>query len=83
MSIEDWEAMRELRKERDDLKARLEADAELSWSLKAENERLKARLAEAEGALRVIAHTDYRGNRSTESMAAQCYFDAARAGEGK
>jgi hypothetical protein len=37
---------------------------------------LQARLAEAEGVLRVIANTDYRGNRSTEAMAAKCYFDS-------
>ena len=52
-----------------------------------EIQELRARLGEAndatvraEGVLRVIASTDYRGNRSTEAMAAQAYFDAARGG---
>jgi hypothetical protein len=38
---------------------------------------LRSKLRTAEGVLRVIAQTDYRGNRSTEAMAAQAYFDAA------
>jgi hypothetical protein len=48
-------------------------------ALMTQRDELRAQLARAEGVLRVIANTDYRGNRSTEAMAAQVYFDAALA----
>ena len=62
---------------KEQLRTERATQARLITAHQAEVAALRERLARAEGVLRVIAGTDYRGNRSTEAMAAQAYFDAA------